>query len=150
MRTWRLWSSAYTDHRQPIIEADLPLVVMNRMTVIYWQMGCSLLSPMKHLFWPSIYSSPILRWTSCDIYIQSWPRICCQIPSLKKETQPSLILYSQLRWTRRYILYMVRVVFVALHHIWPITVQYGFGMNGGSDICIPSHAHLNKIHIFVV
>ena len=46
MRTWRLWSSAYTDHRQPIIAADLPIVVMNRMTVIHQQMGCSLLSPI--------------------------------------------------------------------------------------------------------
>ena len=39
MRTWKLWSSAYTDHRQSF-------VVMNRLMVIHWQMSCSLLSPI--------------------------------------------------------------------------------------------------------
>ena len=46
MRTWRKWLSAYTDHRQLIIVADLPFVVMNRLTPIHWQMSCSLLSPL--------------------------------------------------------------------------------------------------------
>ncbi len=42
--TW--WSSAYTDHHQPIIETYLPFVVMNRLTVIQQQMSCSLVSPI--------------------------------------------------------------------------------------------------------
>ena len=54
MRSWRWWSSAYTDHRQPF-------VVMNRLTVINRQMSCSLLPPLMMLTDYKCYSSECCR-----------------------------------------------------------------------------------------
>ena len=38
--------TAYTDHRLPIIVADLPFVVMNRLTPLHQKISCSPFPPV--------------------------------------------------------------------------------------------------------